>query len=59
MLRVALGSCAELETQLIIANRRNYIEKEQLNGIIEELSHESKMIMSLIKRIKESIASDE
>ena len=58
-LSVALGSCAELETQLIIANRRNYIEKDKLEEIIENINHESRMIMSLINRIKDSITSDE
>ena len=51
-LRIALGSCAELETQLIIAHRRNYIVQAEFLGLQEDLDHESRMIMNLIKSLK-------
>lgn len=50
-LRIALGSCAELDTQLIIANRRNYPARTEVLNIQEQLDHESRMIMNLIKSL--------
>ncbi len=51
-LRVALGSCAELETQLIICNRRKFISDMELAKAQEAIDHESRMLMNLIKSIK-------
>ena len=50
-LYVSLGSCAELETQLHIAQRREYASKEDVANVEEMLDHESRMLMSLIKRL--------
>jgi four helix bundle protein len=50
-LRVSMGSCAELDTQAIIANRRNYITKQELDELAEDLNHESRMLMNLIKTL--------
>lgn len=50
-LHVSLGSCAELDTQLIIANRRKYITKKELEEIAEDINHESRMLVSLISKI--------
>ena len=50
-LRTALGSCAELDTQLIIAHRRNYAAQTEVLNIQEHLDHESRMIMNLIKSL--------
>lgn len=50
---VALGSCAELETQLIIAGRHNYICKDYYSRLSEFIDHESRMLMNLIKALKE------
>ena len=51
-LHIALGSTAELETQVIIAEKVKYIDYVQLNDILEMLDHESKMITNLIKCIE-------
>ncbi len=51
-LYVALGSCAELETQLIISNRRDYITQEDLENLQEDIDHESRMLMNLIKSLQ-------
>ena len=51
-LRISLGSCAELETQSIIANRRQYITKQELDDLSEDLNHESRMLMNLIKSLE-------
>ena len=50
-LYISLGSCAELDTQLIIANRRNFIAKEKLDELAEDINHESRMLASLINKI--------
>ncbi|MGE5295908.1 MAG: four helix bundle protein [Solirubrobacterales bacterium] len=50
-LYVSLGSCAELDTQLIIAGRRKYIAGERLIEVAEELNHEMRMLVSLIGRL--------
>lgn len=51
-LYVALGSCAELETQLIISNRRNYIVQKEMEELQEDIDHESRMLMNLIKSLR-------
>lgn len=51
-LYVALGSCAELETQIVISNRRNYLTEVELKELEECLDHESRMLMNLIKALR-------
>ncbi len=53
-LRIALGSCAELDTQLIIAHKRNYITQAKALILQENLDHESRMIMNLIKSLRKN-----
>lgn len=48
---VSLGSCAELDTQLIIANRRGYIEGKQTEQLADKINHASRMISSLISKL--------
>ena len=50
-LYISLGSSAELDTQLIIAHRRNYIAKNKLEDLAEDINHESRMLVSLINRL--------
>jgi len=50
-LYISLGSCAELDTQLVIANRRNYITKKILEELAEDINHESCMLVSLINKL--------
>jgi len=52
-LHIALGSCAELDTQLIIASRRNYLTKVKLEELAEDINHESRMLASLINKLNE------
>ncbi len=49
---IALGSCAELETQLIIAGNRNYVSDAIYSRLAECLGHESRMLMNLIKSLR-------
>jgi len=50
-LRIALGSAAELETQLIISKELKYIENEQLNFISAKLDELSRMTTVLIHKL--------
>ena len=53
-LYVALGSCAELETELIISERRRYITRKGLEELQEEIDHEGRMLMNLIRSLSQS-----
>jgi four helix bundle protein len=46
-LHISLGSCAEIETQLEIARRREYVDESKRNELAEALNHESGMIVSM------------
>lgn len=50
-LYIALGSCAELETQVEISFDLNYISKEKRDSLIDQVDHESRMLTNLIKRL--------
>ena len=54
-LYIALGSCAELETQLIIANRLNYLEADIKSKISNDLEVICKMITNLIKKLNNDL----
>ena len=57
-LKISRGSLYELETQLIIADRLNYIsDNELLKSINDLLSEEGKMINSYINKLKLSNVS--
>ena len=51
-LYIALGSCAELESQLEVAHALEYVTVDQRNKLLEYLDHESRMLRSLIKKLK-------
>ena len=51
-LRISIASGAELITQLIIAQRLGFVEESVSSKVINELEQISKMIMSLIKKLK-------
>ena len=48
---IALGSSFELETQLIIAFKRNYITQQELTLIEEKIAELQKMTMSFQNRL--------
>jgi len=50
-LHVAIGSVAELETQVIIAHEIGFIKKSDLENITEKIDHISRMISSLLKKV--------
>jgi four helix bundle protein len=51
-LEIALGSCFELETQLLIAEAANFGEKEKRMKLMKDIDEEQKMIMSFMSKIK-------
>lgn len=50
-LSIALGSSYELETQLILANKFKYINKEQLENVLVKLDEVQKMLTGLQKSL--------
>lgn len=50
-LYMSLGSCAELTTQLIIALRLKYIDKDRADTLLEAIDEISRMTMGLIKKL--------
>lgn len=56
-LRIARGSCAELRTQIYIANEIGYIEGNLAVKLQSETLEISKMLQGLINRYKPEIAS--
>lgn len=50
-LYIALGSCAELETQIEIASELEYIDNKQKKELSDKIDHESRMLTNLIKKL--------
>ena len=50
-LYIALGSCAELETQEEIATGLEYMDKKSKLDLLESINHETRMLRSLIKTL--------
>jgi four helix bundle protein len=48
---VALGSCAELETQVEVSCDLKYTDSATRDMLLERLDHEGKMLRSLIKKL--------
>jgi len=56
-LYIAQGSLAELETQLILSQKLNYITPEQLQTLINQKDQTAKMIYGLINYNKRKITT--
>jgi len=50
-LYIALGSCAELETQIIIANELDYINETNKTELIEKIKYICRMTVKLINKL--------
>lgn len=48
---IALGSAAELTTQVVISNRLGYLTKQKSDHLEDEIDQLSRMTMSLIKKL--------
>jgi four helix bundle protein len=55
-LNISIGSCFELETQVILAFEFAYIEKEDLEKFVLDINRLEKMINSLISTLRKNIA---
>jgi four helix bundle protein len=53
-LHISQGSLSELDTQVIIANRLNYVTDQSYQKTCEKIETISKMITGLIKSLKEN-----
>lgn len=51
-LETALGSCYEIETQLLVSFELNFISENNYNLLIEEISSLIKMIIKFIKYLQ-------
>lgn len=54
-LSIARGSLAELETQLLIANRLGYVEMHQIKNLLDALDSLSRMIRNLQKALRRKL----
>ena len=54
---IATGSCAELETLLIVAKRRNYIIEEQFILIQNLVQSEIRMLTAMMKKLRQRYES--
>ncbi len=50
-LYIALGSCAELETQITIAKELNYLTADKEAVLLEKLDHLCRMTTNLLKKL--------
>ena len=50
---IAIGSCFELETQLILANEFRYINPTDFHTVLTEITKLEKMINSLIIKLRQ------
>jgi len=50
-LYIALGSCAELETQIIIANELDYVNETDKTELIEKIKYICRMTVKLINKL--------
>ncbi len=50
-LYISSGSCGELETQVTIARKLNYIDGTQEANLLEKLDHTGRMMANLIKKL--------
>lgn len=50
-IEISLGSCFELETQLLIAQRLQFGNGEKLENLIAEISEEEKMLAGFLKSL--------
>ena len=51
-IEIALGSCFELESQLLIALELEFCDKEKIKSILQEIDEEQKMLISFMKKLQ-------
>ena len=50
-LRIAYGSCSELETQLLISKELNFLDEKGYNVLIADLTEVSKILNVMIRKL--------
>ena len=55
-LNISIGSCFELETQMILAYEFNYVQKDEMEMFILNLSKLEKMINALLSTLRKQLA---
>ncbi len=55
-LSIARGSCAELETQMIIAHKLGFIQEDNFNNLSPKIEELSKMLSSFYSKINSNPA---
>ena len=48
----ALGSCGELDTQVIISNHLGYVDNKTMDSLSEIINHVIRMLRNLVKSLK-------
>jgi four helix bundle protein len=51
-LYIALGSCAELETQIVIATKLEYLNEKHSEELLETTDHIARMARNLVKSLR-------
>jgi four helix bundle protein len=51
-LHIALGSCAEMTTQIILAMRLEFVPRSTAEKILQEIDEISRMLMALIVKVR-------
>ncbi|MGE0090758.1 MAG: four helix bundle protein [Bacteroidales bacterium] len=51
-LEIALGSCFELESQLLIIMELGFAKKEPINQLLKDIDEEQKMLIAFMKILK-------
>ncbi len=51
-IEIALGSCFELESQLLIASELEFCDKEKTKSILQEIDEEQKMLIAFMKKLQ-------
>ncbi len=50
-LGIASGSCCELDTQLILAERLGYLKPDDTNSVLDKIDHIQQMNVNLIRKL--------
>ncbi|MEM7575081.1 MAG: four helix bundle protein [Bacteroidota bacterium] len=56
-LEIALGSCYELQTHLMLAQRRQFGNQKALTDLLDQIDEEQKMLIGFINRLRTKITS--
>lgn len=51
-LSISMGSCSELETQLIISEKLKYVSHEKLQSLFDEIDHFRRMCINFMKTLE-------